>query len=198
MTPIVIGLVLPALLFAAVYFPTLNKFSLALVSPYAKADVRKRLAAALIDGVPIVASFLFYWSAGSVLLPLIGAAYLLFRDGVRGQSLGKLWLGLVVMNLETSEPCTLKDSVWRNALFLIPGANVAALVLEALTTMRDTQGQRLGDRIAQTQVVEGFGVKDLAASFEQWWRRLIGELDPSGRKRLPSRRSAASANPPGQ
>ena len=119
MTPIIIGLVLPALLFAAVYFPTLNKFSLALVSPHAKADVRKRLAAALIDGAPIVASFLFYWSAGSVMLPLIGAAYLLLRDGVRGQSLGKLWLGLVVVSLETGEPCTLMDSVWRNALFLI-------------------------------------------------------------------------------
>ena len=110
----------------------------------------------------------------------IGAAYLLLRDGVRGQSLGKLWLGLVVINLETSEPCTLKDSVWRNALFLIPGANVAALVLEAVTTMRDPQGQRLGDRIAQTQVVEGFGVKDLAASFQQWWRSLIGELGRAG------------------
>jgi hypothetical protein len=186
-TRIAIGLVLPALLFAAVYFPTLNRYSLALVSPYAKADVRKRLAAALIDGVPIVASFLFYWSAGSVLLPLIGAAYLLLRDGVRGQSLGKLWLGLVVMNLETRQPCTLKDSVWRNALFLIPGANLAALVLEARTTMRDAQGQRLGDRIAQTQVVEGFGVKDLAASFQAWWHGFIGELGLPGRKRIPSR-----------
>jgi uncharacterized RDD family membrane protein YckC len=179
---VLVGLVLSAALFAAVYFPTLTKLSIALVSPYAKADVRKRLAAAIIDGVPVIVSWLLYFSAGSTLLPLLGASYMLLRDGVRGQSLGKLWLGLVVMNLETGRPCTLKDSIWRNALFIIPGANIAAIVLEAMTVARDPQGQRLGDRIAQTQVIEGFGVKDLAASFQQWWRSFLGELGPTVRK----------------
>jgi len=179
---VLIGLVLSALLFGAVYFPTLTKLSIALVSPYAKADVAKRLAAAAIDGVPIVVSGLFYWSSGSIALPLIGVLYMLFRDGVRGQSVGKLWLGLVVMNLQTGRPCTLKDSLWRNALFLIPGANLAAVVLEAVTVVRDPQGQRLGDRIAQTQVIDGLGVKDLAASFQHWWRSFISELGPTARK----------------
>jgi uncharacterized RDD family membrane protein YckC len=185
-TTIVVGLFLPALLFAAVYFPTLNKLSLAHVSPYAKADIRKRLAAAAIDAVPIGISFLFYWSAGSIMLPLVGAAYLLVRDGVRGQSLGKLWLGLVVISFDTGQPCTVKDSIWRNAMFVIPGANLAALVLEARTTMRDPQGQRLGDRIARTQVVDGFGVRDLAASLQQSWRSFIGELGVSDRKHRPT------------
>jgi len=179
---VITGLVLSALLFGAVYFPTLTRLSIALVSPYAKADVPKRLAAAAIDGVPIVVSGLFYWSSGSVALPLIGAAYMLLRDGVRGQSVGKLWLGLVVMNLRTGRPCTLKDSLWRNALFLIPGANLVAVVLEAVTLVRDPQGQRLGDRIAHTQVIEGLGVKDLAASFQQWWLKFLGEVGPAGRK----------------
>jgi hypothetical protein len=31
--------------------------------------------------------------------------------------------------------------------------------LEALTIARDSLGQRLGDRIAQTQVVEGLGAR---------------------------------------
>jgi len=177
-----IGLVLPAVLFAAVYFPTLTKLSTALVSPYAKADVLKRLFAATIDGVPVIAAGLLYWNAGSTGALVIGALYLLVKDGIRGQSLGKLWCSLVVINLETGRPCTLRDSVWRNALFLIPGANVVAVVFEGITVLRDSQGQRLGDRIAQTQVIEGLGVKDLAASFARWWRTFIGELDSNVRK----------------
>jgi len=33
--------------------------------------------------------------------------------------------------------------------------------LEALTIARDPKGQRLGDRIALTQVVDGFGAREL-------------------------------------
>ena len=33
-----------------------------------------------------------------------GAVYLLLRDSVQGQSLGKLLFGLVVINLETGQP----------------------------------------------------------------------------------------------
>src|SRR5713101_7674129 len=33
---------------------------------------------------------------------------------------------------------------------------------------RDPQGQRLGDRLAQTQVIEGLGAKDLVKSFQDW------------------------------
>jgi uncharacterized RDD family membrane protein YckC len=172
---VLVGLALAALLFTAVYFPTLTKFSLALASPYPKADTGKRFAAAAIDAVPIALSAVLYGTSGSVVAPLLGAAYLLMRDGIRGQSLGKLWLGLVVMNLQTGQPCTFADALRRNALFVIPGANAAAVVLETITIFRDPRGQRLGDRIAQTQVVEGLGVKDIAASFEQWWLAFIGE-----------------------
>jgi uncharacterized RDD family membrane protein YckC len=180
-----LGLVLPAVLFAAVYFPAVTQLSIALVSPYAKADVRKRLFAATIDGIPVIATWLLYWDSGSLLFPVIGAGYLLLRDSMGGQSLGKLLLGLAVISLETGRPCTLKGSVWRNILFLVPGANVVAIFLEPITVVRDPQGQRLGDKLAQTQVIEGFGVRDLAESFQQWWRSFISELNPIVRK--PSR-----------
>ena len=185
MTSNVLGLVLPAVLFAALYFPTVTKLSIALVSPYVKADVRKRLFAATIDGVPVIISWFLYWNSGSLSFLVLGAGYLLLRDSVRGQSLGKLLLGVVVLSLETGRPCTLKHSVWRNVLFLIPGANVMAVLLEPITVVRDPQGQRLGDKLARTQVVEGFGVRDLAASFQRWWRSFITELNPIVRK--PSR-----------
>jgi hypothetical protein len=106
-----------------------------------------------------------------------GAAYLLFRDAIRGQSVGKFLLGLVVISLETGRPSSLAGSVRRNLLLLLPGANVVAIFLEVRTIVRDPQGQRLGDRLAQTQVVEGLGAKDLVKSFQDWLMDLVAELD---------------------
>ena len=171
-------LTLPAVLFAVVYFPTLTKLSMALVSPYAKADVMKRLFAAMIDGFAIIVTVFVYSSSRSAWLLVMGALYLLLRDSVRGQSIGKFFMGLVVIRPETGRPCTLKDSVWRNALLLIPGANVVAIFLESITIVRDPQGQRLGDKVAQTQVVEGLGARDVAAAFQHWWRSFLGGLTP--------------------
>ena len=171
-------LIVPALLFAVVYFPTLTKFSMALVSPYAKADVTKRLFAATIDGLAVITTGYFYASTGSAFLLVVGALYLLLRDAVRGQSLGKFFMGLVVISVETGRPSTFRESVWRNAMLLIPGANVVAIFLESITIVRDPQGQRLGDKVAQTQVVEGLGARDVAAAFQQWWRSFVGGLNP--------------------
>ena len=163
--------ILPAIVFALVYFPIVTQLSRGLLSPYAKADVRRRLFAATIDGLVVVMSCLLYWTSDFVLYLAAGAAYLLFRDAIRGQSVGKFLLGVVVISLETGRPCSLAGSVRRNLLLLVPGANVVAIFLEVRTVVRDPQGQRLGDRLAQTQVVEGFGAKDLVKSFQD---RLIG------------------------
>jgi len=51
--------------------------------------------------------------------------------------------------------------VRRNLLFLIPGLNIVAVIWEIVTVVRDPQGQRLGDRLAQTQVIEGLGAREL-------------------------------------
>jgi hypothetical protein len=78
--------------------------------------------------------------------------------------------------------------VRRNLLFLLPGANVAAAFLETITLVRDVQGQRLGDRLAHTQVVDGLGVKDLVKSWLEWWMSLWPELHRARRpKRAPVR-----------
>jgi hypothetical protein len=78
--------------------------------------------------------------------------------------------------------------VKRNLLLLLPGANVVAVFLEARTMVADPQGQRLGDRLAQTQVVEGAGVKELLKSFQDWLRsgRTLGQ-PMGGRRRAPGR-----------
>jgi len=124
---------------------------------------------------------------------LAGALYVLFRDSIAGRSLGKFCFGLVVLDLHSRRPCGRMGSLTRNVLFMLPGANVAALFCEAASVVRDPQGQRLGDRLAQTQVVEGFGARDLAADFLHWWRDFIGNLEgvPQRRRKVPVRREAA-------
>ena len=43
-----------------------------------------------------------------------------------------------------------------------------AIFLEARTIVVDPQGQRLGDRLAQTQVIGGAGARDLVKSVQDW------------------------------
>jgi uncharacterized RDD family membrane protein YckC len=176
--------VLLALAFSLGYFPVLNRLTVALVSPYARADVRKRLYAAALDSLVVASSGVFAHILQSPWWLTVGAVYLLLRDSVQGQSLGKLVFGLVVIDLQTGRPAALRSSVRRNLLFLLPGANVAAAFLETITPVRDVQGQRLGDRLAQTQVVDGLGVTDLVKSWLDWWMSLWPELH---RARRPKR-----------
>jgi uncharacterized RDD family membrane protein YckC len=186
--------VFPAIAFAVAYFPMVSKLSRGLASPYAKADISRRLSAATIDGMIVISLGLLYWTEGSLLAAVAGAAYLLLRDSVNGQSIGKFLFGLVVISLETGRPSSLAGSVRRNLLFLLPGANVVAIFLEARTIVRDRQGQRLGDTLAQTQVVEGFGARELVKSFQEL---LMGVGDavgsgPGRRRRAPVRTDRAA------
>jgi uncharacterized RDD family membrane protein YckC len=173
---------------AAVYRPILEKLSVGLISSYAKADVRKRALAATADGLFVAVALIYYQRWGISYL-LLGCAYLLLRDAVAGRSFGKFLFGLVVVNLETGRPCGWRSSISRNVLLLLPGANIIAVFLEASTIVRDPQGQRLGDRFALTQVVEGFGAKDLVTNVYQWLLDILEDLDgPLGdRVRKPTR-----------
>ena len=173
--------VFPALLFVLGYYPAVARFSSGLASPYAKAEIGKRFYAAMTDGLLVATSGFLYQRLESYPFLVAGALYLLVRDGLRGQSVGKFIFGLVVISLETGQPATLMRSVPRNVLFLLPGANVPAVFLEAMTMTRDVQGQRLGDRLAQTQVVEGFGAKDLVEALQRWWRSSFPEMGRAGR-----------------
>ena len=112
---------------------------------------------------------------------LLGAAYLLLRDGVPfadwgARSLGKRWLGLRPYRLDRLE-MDWAASVRRNAtvagaaavwalLYLAGGYKgipfgwvvlylaLAVVVVEALLVAVDPVGRRLGDRIARTRVLE--------------------------------------------
>ena len=160
--------VLSAITFALAYGPILRKLSLGLISPYPKADIAKRLLAATVDIMLVAGMLLYYRASESFGYLLLAIAFVLFRDAIGGRSIGKFLFGLVVADLATGRPCGYGAAIRRNALFLLPGANVVAAFLEASTIVRDSQGQRLGDRFALTQVVEGFGLKDLLKGVQQW------------------------------
>lgn len=177
---------LPALAFGVAYLP-LTMIVRSVDSAYPKADVRRRFLAVSVDslllGILLLALWRYYLQTGSAWFILAGAALLLVRDGLGGRSLGKFLCGLVVIDLRTKRPAGIAGSAQRNFLFVLPGANLVALVLEARTIHRDPRGQRLGDRFAFTQVVDGFGVKDLAESFAESWANRYGMT--GDRVRLP-------------
>jgi uncharacterized RDD family membrane protein YckC len=165
-----------ALSLALAYYPILNKLSFGLVSPYPKADTAKRLFAATVDVMLVAMALYYYHGFQSPRYLFLGIAYLLFRDAIGGRSVGKFVFGLFVVDLEAGLPSGFGASIRRNALFVLPGANVIAVFLEASTLLREPQGQRLGDRFALTQVVEGFGAKDLVIDVQQWLHELMEQL----------------------
>jgi uncharacterized RDD family membrane protein YckC len=185
---VLFGIVLlPALVLALAYYPILERLSVALISPYPKADVGRRVSAATVDGLLVTTALMLYRTSESMLFVFAGVLYVLLRDAMWGRSVGKFFFGLVVINLETGRPCGRDASLSRNVLLVLPGANVVAAFLEAATIVRDPQGQRLGDRFAQTQVVAGFGIKDFVTAVQEWWRDFIAQLDgtPRRRRRVP-------------
>jgi RDD family len=171
-----------AITLALAYRPILTKLSIALASPYPKADMRKRFFAAMVDGTLVGMALIFYRNSQLPAYLVAAAAYLLLRDAAGGRSVGKFLCGLVVINLATGRPCGWGPCVGRNVLFVLPGANVIAVFLETATIVRDPQGLRLGDRFALTQVVEGFGAKDVVTAVQEWWLDFIGRLDRNSRK----------------
>jgi uncharacterized RDD family membrane protein YckC len=82
--------------------------------------------------------------------------YQLLKDGFgRGQSLGKRFAGLMVVQLDNDEPCGFGSSFLRNLahLFLnvIPGIG---FFIEPLVLVLHEKGQRLGDLLSRTQVID--------------------------------------------
>jgi hypothetical protein len=169
------GLVLPSVLFTLLYFPALKR-SLTLVSPYPKANLGKRMCGAAIDGLLVASCGAASWHGGSVPYAVAAMLYLLLRDAFGGQSLGKFLVGQVVIHVDTGQRCGLAGSVTRNLFLILPGANLVAVLLEARTLVRDPQGQRLGDRLAHTQVVEGLGARDVVKHLQTWWASFLEEL----------------------
>jgi uncharacterized RDD family membrane protein YckC len=135
----------------------------------AKADLGKRAAAVIIDCV-------IAWVI-AIIIPfiggLIGAAYMLLRDGFEinfmdHRSLGKKLLKLRPITLDGS-PVDITVSVKRNWVFAIGpvlmifpvigwalGTIVGFIIglVEIILVLTDEEGRRMGDKLAETKVIE--------------------------------------------
>jgi len=183
-TQAIVGFAGLAVSFTVMYPLIVAKLSLSPASPYAKVDLRRRLYAATVDGLLVVSIFALYWSSLSIAFGASGVGYVLFRDSIHGRSLGKFLFGLTVVNLQTGRPAAARDSLTRNVVFVLPGANIAAVFLETRTLARDPQGQRLGDRLAITQVVDGYGARELVKDSQDLIEEIAAQIGtPNGRRR---------------
>lgn len=88
------------------------------------------------------------------LLLLIPLTYFLAKDGLfRGRSLGKMAMGLMVIDVAQGTPCHVGKAIGRNLmsciLLVLPLGGFVDLIL----ILTDAEGRRLGDRICRTQVI---------------------------------------------
>lgn len=108
--------------------------------------------------------------------PLAGFLYILVGDGLmQGRSLGKRVVGLRVINTTTGKAATFKDSIQRNSTVAIPVLffmvplvgwllwfviGIPILAIEIYLMTRLEQHARLGDTMADTQVLQDVGPEE--------------------------------------
>ena len=118
------------------------------------ASLGDRVAARFLDGLVGYGGFFFsmyfFRSLGvgaSLVVWVPFLLYILLADGMgTGQSLGKKWMKLAVVDARTGAPCSYGKSILRNA--------VRALgIFDALFIFGEKR-QRLGDRAADTIVIK--------------------------------------------
>ena len=150
----------------------------------AKADLGKRFVAVLLDGLIAGIGAAVFMVGGFRLYGiglLLGAAYILVRDGLDLDFMDNRSIGKKIMKLRPQrldgQPMDIETSVRRNwtlALgtaisglsYLIGGlggffvlsalAGLAGLLglAEAILVLTDNEGRRIGDKMAETKVVE--------------------------------------------
>ena len=152
------------------------------VAATGKADLGKRIIAAIIDAIPaIVVSFVFGMIPfiGGIIGGLLAAGWWLVRDGLDLEFADKRSPGKKIMKLRPvrldGQPMTLDVSIKRNLplafycvgyllwivpvlghLVSIPIFIVGGLVnlVEAVLVITDADGRRWGDKLAGTKVIE--------------------------------------------
>jgi uncharacterized RDD family membrane protein YckC len=118
------------------------------------ASLGDRLVARFLDGLVGYGGFFFsmyfcrslgFGTSPVVWVPFV--LYILLADGMgTGQSLGKKWMKLAVVDERTGAPCSYGRSILRNVVRLLG-------LLDVLFIFTDRR-QRLGDRAAGTIVIK--------------------------------------------
>jgi uncharacterized RDD family membrane protein YckC len=145
--------------------------------PYCKASIGNRFLAFLLDGliftaltipgaVALVGAFIAAYGSDEslaitlcilgVILILIPLAFQMLKDSFgQGQSPGKKALKIMVIDLDTNRPCTKQKSFLRNIIMLLMGlVPFVGSFIEPIMVLATEDGRRLGDRAANTMVIE--------------------------------------------
>jgi uncharacterized RDD family membrane protein YckC len=139
---------------------------------YLKAQLGGRFLAALVDllitlpaallWVFVVAAFTAGSTALGVVLSLAAVAgtlwalhYAFTKDGrPGGQSIGKKMMGLMVVHLQSNQPCSRNQSALRClVMFLLNLVPYVGWLIEPIVLLAAAGGRRLGDAAAGTQVI---------------------------------------------
>ena len=145
-------------------------------SRYSKVGFGKRVLAYIIDalysGLPLIGcamlTALGFAVAGNLggiaaagilgMICSLGWAiyYSFVKDGREGgQSVGKKALNLMVVNITTNEPCSKRESFTRQLdLFFLQMIPLVGWLVEPIVMLSSKDGRRIGDRAADTQVIE--------------------------------------------
>ncbi|SNR35794.1 RDD family protein [Halorubrum vacuolatum] len=83
------------------------------------------------------------------LAPIVFFAYFIYMEGTYGQTVGKRFLGIVVV-MEDGSPCDMKASAIRNVLRIVDGLFGYLVGLVAILLTDDDQ--RVGDLVGDTVV----------------------------------------------
>ena len=113
--------------------------------------IQRRMAAWLIDFVIVLGLGAAFYIVGWV----ASTAYWLLRDGCfEGQSLGKRIMGLKVVVDPGGRPCTFRQSILRNVLWVIPVMNLLMALSGLYYLLTGRSARHWGDRLAETRVVK--------------------------------------------
>jgi uncharacterized RDD family membrane protein YckC len=130
----------------------------------------RRIAATAVDGLfigslyGVMAAFVgtvtdrgeFFWTASmpaaaNVAYGVLVVAYYLVLEGFRGQTLGKMLVGVRVVDARTGDRPRFRAVAIRTALRVVDG--IATYLVAFLTVLLTARRQRLGDLAAGTLVV---------------------------------------------
>jgi uncharacterized RDD family membrane protein YckC len=134
-----LALLLDSLIFTGLTIPALVAFLFAFISAYGNEE-EAAMALCVLGG----------------LLMLIPIAFQLAKDGFgKGQSPGKKALKLMVIDLDTNLPCNKTKSFLRNLIIMALGiVPFVGGLIEPIMVLATKDGRRLGDRAANTMVIE--------------------------------------------
>lgn len=96
------------------------------------------------------------WYVLAIFFYIFPLLYSLLKDGMRnGQSLGKKAMHIRTISINNSEPCSLSKSFIRNFVGgLLSAVPFVGWLVEPLMVLCTEDGRRLGDRAAETMVIE--------------------------------------------